>query len=206
MERCEGRACLLHTPSPAPHLWWSWAPRHPSLCRGDHFSLSRLSSSPGSQPLPAQLTSAFRGNQNPQEKMDRQPCPPLKPKQVYMDARPLPMLPGEGRQHLAPRRGPPAPPSAQGPPTFPTRHSPGGPDLTPVAPSCHTCAHPETTQSPTPRTSLPCTDGSQAEGSVLPPHRCPAGSLHPPSAATPPPFLPGPRAPGTPGLAPGDFP
>lgn len=107
MERCEGRACLLHTPSPAPHLWWSWAPRHPSLCRGNHFSLSRLSSSPGSQPLPAQLTSAFRGNQNPQEKMDRQPCPPLKPKQVYMDARPLPMLPGEGRQHLAPRRGPP---------------------------------------------------------------------------------------------------
>ena len=62
-------------PSPAPHLWWSWAPHHPSFCRGDHFSLSRLSSSPGSQPLPAQLTSAFRGNQNPQEKMGQAALP-----------------------------------------------------------------------------------------------------------------------------------
>ena len=143
--------------------------------------------SPLSSPPPSGETKTLR------RKWDGQPCPPLKPKQVYTDARPLSMLPGEGRQHPAPRRGPPALPSAQGPPTFPTRHSPGGPDLTPAAPSCHTCAHPETTQSPTPRTSLPCTDGSQAEGSVLPPRSCPAGSLHPPSAATPPPFLPGPR-------------
>lgn len=97
--------------SSAPHLQLPIS-GGPGLHATLHFAVvttsASLSSSPGSQPLPTQLT-AFRGNQNPQEKWDAWPCPPLKPKQVCPGTWPLPMPPGEGRQHLAPRRGPPRP-------------------------------------------------------------------------------------------------
>ena len=165
----------------------------PGLHATLHFAVvttsASLSSSPGSQPLPTQLT-AFRGNQNPQEKWDAWPCPPLKPKQVCPDTWPLPMPPGEGRQHLAPRRGPPPPHCLlKGLLCFPPCTLQGA-QFSPQRPLPVTRVH--TLKPPrAPRPTPPCP--AQMVLKLRAQSRRPAGSLHQPSAATPPPCRPGPR-------------